>query len=321
MNLIIRLAAAALLAGAFAGAQAQTILRLGHPHRSTGALHAGAEAFKAELERLTNGRYKVQIFPSGALGGEKEMVEQAKDGWLDLVLTSTGPVGSFVPEVLPFDVPFLFRDYAHARAVLDGPIGQDALAKFAPRGIIGLAWAENGFRHLTNSKRPIVSPEDLKGLKVRTMQNDVHMEAFKTFGAVPTPLPFPDVFVALQAGEVDGQENPIQVITASKFSRVQKYLTLSGHFYSPAVLIASPKLYNSLSEADKEAFREAGVACGKATRKKVDELEIAGVAQLKSAGMIVNSIDKSKFELALAPAYVDYNKRFGDVLDKIRAVK
>lgn len=312
--------AAALLGGALA-VQAQTAVRLGHPHATSGALHAGSVAFADELAKLTNGKYKVQIFPSSALGGEKEMVEQARDGTLDLVVTSTGPVGGFVPEILPFDVPFLFRDYGHARKVMDGPIGQDALNKFAGKGIVGLAWGENGFRHLTNSKRAVNAPEDMKGLKVRTMQNDVHILAFKSLGALPTPMPFPEVFGALQTGVVDGQENPIQVISSAKFGQVQKFLTLSAHVYSPAVVIASPKMYNALSDADKKAFRDAGVAAGKAMRKRVDELETAGVAEMKAGGVAVNTPDRKSFQLALAPAYVEYNKRFGEVIEKIRAVK
>jgi tripartite ATP-independent transporter DctP family solute receptor len=320
MKFPVRLLAAASVLAFAAGAHAQTTtVRLGHPHATSGALHAGSVAFAEELAKLTNGRYKVQIFPSSALGGEKEMVEQARDGSLDLVVTSTGPVGNFVPEILPFDVPFLFRDYAHARKVMDGPIGQDALAKFAGKNMIGLAWGENGFRHITNNKRAVNSAADLQGVKLRTMQNDIHMTAFKSLGAQPTPMPFPEVFGALQSGQVDGQENPIQVITSAKFGQVQKYLTLSAHVYSPAVIIASTKVYNGLSDADKKAFRDAAVVGGKAMRKKVDELETAGVAEMKAAGVTVNTPDRASFQTALASA--EYNKRFGDVLDKVRAVK
>jgi TRAP-type transport system periplasmic protein len=302
------------------GAMAQTTtVRLGHGQASSSALHAGSVAFAEELAKLSNGRFRVQIFPQAALGGEKEMVEQARAGTLDLVVTSTGPVGGFVPEVLPFDVPFLFRDYAHARKVLDGAIGQDVLTRFTPKGMVGLAWGENGFRHLTTSKRPVNAASDLRGLKLRTMQNDVHIAAFRALGAQPEPMPFPEVFGALQSGQIDGQENPIPVITSAKFGQVQKFLALSAHVYSPAVIISSSKLFNSLSDADKKAFRDAAVAGGKAMRRKVDEIEANGVAELKAAGMTVGTPDRASFQTALANA--EFNKRFGDVLDRIRAVR
>src|SRR5574343_1972218 len=165
-----------------------------------------------EVEKRTNGRIKIQNFYSGSLGGERESIEAVQLGTQELATTSTGPVPNFVPETKILDVPFLFRDKAHARAVLDGPIGQELLAKFDAKGFKALAWAENGFRHMTNSKRSVNGPEDLKGLKMRTMENPVHIAAYKGFGIITTPMAFPEVFTALQQGTVDGQENPLSVI-------------------------------------------------------------------------------------------------------------
>ncbi len=213
--------------------------------------------FCDEIEKGTQGRYKCQQFPNSALGGEREQIEAVQLGTQDLVNTSTGPVGNFVPEVKIVDIPFLFRDYDHARKVMDGPIGQDILAKFPSKGIIALAWTENGFRHMTNSKRDIVKPADAAGLKMRTMENKVHMDGYRTFGILPTPMAFPELFGALQQGTVDGQENPIPVILSSKFAQVQKHLSLTGHVYSPALLLMSPKVWNKLSDADKKVFIEA----------------------------------------------------------------
>jgi tripartite ATP-independent transporter DctP family solute receptor len=313
----VTLAAAAVLPFA---AAAQTTLKLGHPQSATSAFQTGAQAFADEVARRTNNRYKVEIFPSGSLGGEREMVESTQLGTLDLVVTSTGPVGNFVPDTLITDIPFLFRDYAHARAVLDGPIGQEILAKFPAKGIVGLAWAENGFRHLTNSKRAVNTPDDLKGLKLRTMENPVHMTAFRTLGALPTPMAFPELFTALQQGTVDGQENPIPVITSSKFGQVQKNLTLTGHVYSPALIIMSAGTYGRLSDADKAAFRDAAKAGAQAMRKRVNEVESSGIDELKAQGVVVvMQVDKAKFQEALAPAYVEYAKRFGkEPIDRIR---
>ena len=311
------------LAASALTAMAQTTLKLGHPQSNTSAFHTGAVAFADEFAKLTQGRYKIVIFPSGSLGGEREMVESVQLGTLDLVVTSTGPVGNFVPETLITDIPFLFRDYDHARKTLDGSIGQDLLAKFPAKGMVALAWAENGFRHLTNSKRAVNTPEDMKGLKLRTMENPVHMTAFRTLGASPAPMAFTELFTALQQGTVDGQENPIPVITSSKFGQVQKNLSLTGHVYSPALMLASLSMVNGLPAADKKALQEAAKFGAQAMRKRVNEVEISGVAELKAQGVaVVTEVDKSKFQSALAPAYAEYAKRFGaDAIQRIRDVK
>ncbi|HQQ54920.1 MAG TPA: DctP family TRAP transporter solute-binding subunit, partial [Ottowia sp.] len=207
--------------GLVAGAQAQTTMKISISVAQNSHQGIAIDTFAKEVEKRTGGRYKIQTFYSGALGGERESIEAVQLGTQELAFSSTGPVPNFVPEVKILDVPFLFRDKAHARAVLDGPIGQDMLAKFEPKGFKALAWAENGFRHMTNSKRDVKTPEDLKGLKMRTMENPVHVAAYKGFGIITTPMAFPEVFTALQQGTVDGQENPLSVIISAKFDQVQ----------------------------------------------------------------------------------------------------
>lgn len=318
-----RFIAAMALVVTASGALAQTTLKLGHPQSSTSAFQVGAQAFADEFAKLTNNRYKIAIFPSGSLGGEREMVESVQLGTLDLTVTSTGPVGNFVPETLITDIPFLFRDYNHARKTLDGPIGQELLGKFPAKGIVALAWAENGFRHLTNSKLAVNTPEDMKGLKLRTMENPVHITAFRALGASPAPMAFTELFTALQQGTVDGQENPIPVITSSKFGQVQKNLSLTGHVYSPALILASMTMFNGLSAADKKALQDAAKFGAQAMRKRVNEVEDSGVAELQAMGVnVVKNIDKAKFQAALAPAYAEYAKRFGEAaIQRIRDVK
>ena len=310
----------ALASAAFAD---QKVLKLGHPQAPTSAFHAGAVAFADEFSKLTQGRYKIEVFASGSLGGEREMVESVQLGTLDFVVTSTGPVGNFVPETLITDIPFLFRDYEHARKVLDGPIGQDILSKFPAKGLVGLAWAENGFRNLTNNKRVVTSPDDMKGLKVRTMENPVHMLAFRTLGAQPTPMAFTELFGALQQGTVDGQENPIPVIVSSKFGQVQKNLSLTGHVYSPALILTSVQTFNSFNAADKKALQDAAKFGATTMRKKVNEIESKGLDDLRAQGVTVTTnVDKTKFQTVLAPAYAEYAKRFGaDKIEAIRQVK
>jgi tripartite ATP-independent transporter DctP family solute receptor len=315
--------ALALAAGFSSMAAAQTTMRISVSIPQNSHQGVAIDTFAREVEKRTGGRYKIQPFYSGSLGAEREATEAVQLGTQELTFTSTGPVPNFVPEVKILDVPFLFRDYAHARAVLDGPIGQELLQKFDARGIKALAWGENGFRHMTNSKRPVNGPEDLKGLKMRTMENPVHVQAYKGFGIIPTPMAFSEVFTALQQGTVDGQENPLSVITSAKFDQVQKYLTLTGHVYSPCVFLMNKESFDKLSAADKTAFLEAAKEGVKANRLRVDSDEKMAVADLRAKGMtVVDQVDKTRYQATLAPVYADFEKQFGKAnLDRIRNVK
>jgi len=311
------------LALSAAPAMSQTVLKMGYATPTGSHYWVGSNTFCEQVEKGTQGRYKCQQFPNSALGGEREMIEAVQLGTLDLVNTSTGPLGNFVPETRIVDIPFLFRDYDHARKVMDGQVGQDLLAKMRAKGLVGLAWTENGFRHMTNNKRPIVTAQDAAGLKMRTMENKVHMDGYKTFGILPTPMAFPELFTALQQGTVDGQENPIPVILSAKFAQVQKYLSLTGHVYSPAVIILSPNVWNKLSDADKKVFLEAAKAGSAAQRKKVNDDEANGIAILKKDGMqVTEKVDGDSFRKAAAPAYVQFAKEFGaNNIAAIQAVK
>ncbi len=304
-------------------ASAQTELKFGYAVAKDSHYGVGATVFCDEVERATQKRFICKQFPAAALGGEREMIEAIQLGTLDLLNTSTGPVGNFVPEVKIVDIPFLFKDYDHARKVLDGPIGQDLLTKFPGKGLIALAWTENGFRHMTNNKREIGKPADAAGLKMRTMENKVHMDGYKTFGILPTPMSFAELFGALQQGAVDGQENPIPVILASKFWQVQKYLSMTGHVYSPALILLSPKVWNKLSDADKVVFTNAAKLATAAQRKRVNDDENNGLAILEKEGMkITRKVDGAAFREALIPAYVSYSKEFGaDNIRKIQEVR
>jgi TRAP-type transport system periplasmic protein len=302
----------------------QTTLKLGHAQSATSAFQVGAQAFADEVAKLTKGRYKVEVVPAAALGAEKELVEKAIAGTVDLVVTSTGPLGGFVPDVLITDIPFIFRDYAHARKVMDGPIGQEMIDKCEAKGFTILAWGENGFRHLTNSQRAVTTSADMKGLKLRTMENSVHMQAFRALGAFPAPMAFSELYGALENKTVDGQENPIPVITSSKFGVVQKHLTLTSHVYSPAPIIVAPATFSKLSDADKQAFRTAALAGAKAMRKRVNEVEKSGVEELRAQGVqVVTDVDRESFQaLIVRGAYPQYEKRFGAAaIERVRAVQ
>ena len=311
-----------LMAGA-GSALAQTTMRISIAVAQNSHQGVAIDTFAKEVEQRTGGRYKIQTFYNGSLGGERESIEAVQLGTQELAFSSTGPVPNFVPETKILDVPFLFRDKAHARAVLDGPIGQELLTKFDAKGMKGLAWAENGFRNMTNSKRDIKEPADVKGLKMRTMENPVHITAYKALGIITTPMAFPEVFTALQQGTVDGQENPLPVITSAKFDQVQKYLSLTGHVYSPCILVMNKAAYDKLSAADKQAFVDAAKLATKANRARVDEDDAKGVAELRAKGMqVVENVDKSKFVATLAKTNAEFEKQFGKAnLDRIRDVK
>ena len=309
--------------GLAAGASAQTTMKISISIAQNSHQGIAIDTFGKEVEKRTGGRYKVQSFYSGSLGGERESIEAVQLGTQELAFSSTGPVPNFVPEAKILDIPFLFRDKAHARAVLDGPIGQEMLAKFESKGFKALAWGENGIRHMTNSKRSVNAPEDLKGLKMRTMENPVHVAAYKGLGIVTTPMAFPEVFTALQQGTVDGQENPLSVIMASKFDQVQKHLTLTGHVYSPGIFLMSKPAFDKLSAADKQAFLDAAKEGVKANRARVDEDDAKGVTELRSKGMtVIENVDKAKFVAMLAPVNAEFEKQFGKAnIDRIRHVK
>lgn len=305
------------------GALAQTVLNFALTTAQNSHYSMGVQAFGKKLSELSGGKYEIREQAAGALGGERDLIEGLQIGSVELAVSSTGPLGNFVPETLVLDLPFLFKDYAAARSILDGEIGQELLDKVSENNLVALAWTENGFRHVTNSSRPINTPADLEGLKIRTMENPVHMEIFRAAGASPTPMAFPEVFAALQQNVIDGQETPIPVITASKFWEVQSNLTLTGHGYSPAIILASPSLWDGLSDEEKGWFREAAKVAVEATRAKVESDEANGVELLRKNGMnVVENVDKAAFQKAVAPAYDTFKAKYGDeMLKRIQAAQ
>lgn len=320
-QIITALAGALVLAAGTATAQQNIVV--GHSLSPESHYGVGAQAFIDTLTELSGGAFTGEQAPAGQLGGERDMIEGLQIGSMDVVITSTGPLGNFVPEIYALDLPFLFRDYDHARTTLDGEIGQELLAKIDENQLVGLAWSENGFRHVTNSQRPVRTPADLDGLKLRTMENRVHMKAFQQMGAAPTPMAFPELFTALQQGVVDGQENPVTVITASKFWEVQGHVSLTGHVYSPAAVLASPILLDGLTDEQRGWFYEAAKASSAATRAEVNRLEDAGVAMLRENGMeVITDIDKAPFAALAEPAYAVYTDQYGtEMVDRIKAVE
>lgn len=316
-------AAAAIIAAAFApSAFAQTVMRINVSMPQDGHHGVAIDAFAAEVERLTDGRYDIETYYAGSLGAERESIEAVQLGTLELTFTSTGPVPNFVPELSVLDVPYLFRDYAHARGLLDSEIGDELLTRFEAHGIKGLAWADNGFRHMTNNVRPITSPADLAGLKMRTMENAVHIAAYEKFGIIPTPMAFTEVFAALQQNVVDGQENPLSVIESNNFNEVQKYLTMTGHVFSPCVFLMNLDAFNSLSPEDQAAFVAAAKVGTEANRARVDADEARAIDAMRAEGMEIitaDQIDRQAFVDALSEVNAGFESQFGaDEIARIR---
>lgn len=293
-------------------------LKLAHAVSVTAPYHLGAQKFIGILTQKTGDRFEVQVFPNKQLGSERSLVEQLQIGTVDLVVTSTGPLGGFVPQMLVVDLPFLFRDTEHVDHVFEGPIGESLLGKLEGAGIKGLAFWENGFRNLTNSRRPVQKPGDCKGLIIRTMENEVHLASFRFLGANPTPMAWGEALTALKQGTIDGQENPLNIIYTHGIYDFQKYLALTAHFYSPALLLMNRKAFESLSPEEQKAFLEAAQQAGRFEKEHIRENEAQTLKSLEGLGMGVTRPERGLFRDAMAPVYEKYQSRFGK--DLIREI-
>lgn len=264
----------------------------------------------------------VQLFPSAQLGSEKEMIEQLQTGTLDMCPTTTGPLGLFEPKFLVFDLPYLFLNPEQADSVLDGEIGTEMLSSMEAQGITGLAWWENGFREITNNKHAITKPDDLKGIKLRTMENDVHIEYFSSLGASPTPLGFGEIYTSLQSSVIDGQENPLSIIATNKFYEVQPYTTISDHVYSPVPVLYSTALLNKLpadlQELVKTTAFEVRIYEREEGRKQEEEY-IKEIGE-KSEIYRLSEEEKQVFKDAAMPVYEKFEEKIGkDLMDRVLA--
>jgi tripartite ATP-independent transporter DctP family solute receptor len=235
----------------------------------------GLDKFAELVAERSGGKIKVQVFYSGQLGDDKKMMEQTQAGLQEMAVITSPTIYGTIKEFGIFDLPFIFTDEKEADAIMDGPIAEKLMAKLEPHGLIGLGLWENGFRNITNNKHPVETVEDIKGLKIRTLPNPIHLEIFQTLGANPVSMAWPEVFPALESGALDGQENAIQVIKHEKVYEVNKYVTLDRHLWSPFAVIFSKKLWDQMSEEErqiiKESAREAGVFARETNRSAEKE--------------------------------------------------
>ena len=275
----------------------------------------GARKFAELVGAKSQGRIKVTVYSSAQLGSDQQMQAALRGGTQEFTAPSTATLANLVKEFGVFGLPFSFASEKQADAVFDGPFGQSILAKLAERGLIGLAYWENGFRNFTNSRRPIVKAEDMAGLKVRTMQNNMYIDLFNGLGANAVPMPVNELFGALETRAVDAQENPFTVVYAQKFYEVQKYLSTTYHAYDAQVLIASKKFWDKLSDADKALMREAAREATLYQRQTSRDLNAKARAALVKEGMQINEIsdaERQRMREKLQSVVAKYQKVVGE---------
>jgi len=276
-------------------------LKLGHSGSLEHQYHIGAVQFKKLVEEKSHGEIIVNIFPQGQLGGERDLAEGVRIGTIEIGALAAGNFGGFVPEVQLFGIPFLFDNRNQVYALLDGAVGNELNQIIGSKGFTNLAYWEVGFRHLTNNIRPIKTPADVKGLKIRVQESKIWMEFMKALGAIPTPIPFGELYTALQQKVIDGQENPIASIYSMKFYEVQKYLSLTAHTYEPALVLANSNWFNSLSSNHQQIIREAAAEAAAYQRQFLIEKEKEYLNIMKDAGLVVEeNPDREAFKEATA---------------------
>jgi tripartite ATP-independent transporter DctP family solute receptor len=246
--------------------------------------------FAKEVEKATGGKMKIRAIGNASLGSDTQMQQALIGGAQEMMVGSTATLVGISAEMAIWDTPFLFSNTQEADAVLDGPVGEKIKATLEPKGMVGLVYWENGFRNLTNNKRPVTKLEDMHDIKLRVMQNNVFLDSFKTLGANAVPLPFSELFTALETKAVDGQENPFNTVVSSKFYEVQKYLTVTNHVYSPWIVTVSKKWWDQLSPAEKKVLQDAAVKSREFERKDTREEAAKALADLKAKGMQVNEL-------------------------------
>lgn len=292
-----------------AAAGGEYAMKSGSTTPDTHPYNLGMNRLNELLQEKTNGAVSVDHFGSSQLGGERDLIEGLQLGSVQMCCISTAPLSGFTDSFLVFDLPFIFETSEQARAVMDSDVGTEILNSVEDQGLVGVCWFENGFRNVTNNVRPINTPEDLKGLKIRTMENQMHMAAFQIMGADPTPMAMGEVFTALQQGTIDGEENPVPIVESNKLDEVQKYNSLTGHLFSPAPVFISKDYYDGMPEEYQKAVMEAGKESVEYQREQIDEQTASGIEVMKErTGMETNEVDKSLFKDATAPLYDQYIK-------------
>ena len=303
-----------------ASAMAETVLQLGTTVNEQDSFQVAAEKFAELVAERTNGEYKIEIYPNGTLGGESEMLDSMSMGMLDMGIITSGPFVNFSEDMGVLDMPFLFASNEEAYKVLDGEIGKELLATLEDAGLKGLAYAERGFRNVTNSVRPVTCAADLAGLKLRVMENEVYTATFKALGVNAVPMAWSEALTAMQQGTIEGEENPINVIYSyGLWDYGQKYVTLDRHSYATAIITMSLDKFNELDEATQEIFVQAAQEAAEYERAWVADQEAGQLETIKSNGVeVVEEPDVDSFREAVQPVYEAY-PQYADYIARINA--
>lgn len=296
-----------------------TVIKLGMTINEQDSFYICASKFSDLVKERTNGAYDIQLFPNSSLGDERTMLESMQMGTLDAGIITSGPFVNFVNEFGVLDLPFLFPNNEAAYKVLDGEVGKEILSKLENHDLKGLAFAERGFRNLTNSVRPIQAANDVKDLKIRVMENDVYISSFKAMGVNAVPMAWTEALTALQQGTIQGQENPINVIHAYKMWESQKYVTMTRHAYASAVITFSLDKFNKLPADIQEIFVNSAQEAAEYERQWVADNEASQIADLKANGMeVIEEPDLASFKAAVQSVYDKY-PQYSDYLNRINA--
>lgn len=300
-------------------AQAQTVkLSLGHGSAPDNPRHIASLKFAELVKAKTNGQVEVTVSPSGQLGTDPALITAVRSGAVDITANSQGAIANVVPEYAAFGMPFLFADLPSAWKAMDGPVGKELADKTAEKGMVVLGYWDNGIRHMSNSKKAILKPEDLKGMKMRTPPDAVTVDIMKSVGADAQQIAFSELYVALQQGVVDGQENPLMNIHASKLFEVNKFISLTGHKYEMTPLLISKRTWDKLGAADRQILQDAAREATALQRKLSAEADSKLVAQLKAAGVKVDAVDQAPFAKATESVVTKwYSSPIGDYVKKV----
>ena len=317
---VIGIASLALAATAIAQT---TTLRVGHLHSVDSPVHKGVARAAEEFAKATNGRYKIEIYPSSQLGSGREMMTQTMNGSLDFIIEGPGFMGQLVRPLGIFEAPFIARDWPHVEKMLASPFGQKQFGELASKhNLRHVGTFYYGVRHFTTRNKPLVKPEDAKGLKLRVPEAPVFLEMVRALGATPTPMSLGEVYLSLQTGVVDGQENPLPTINNNKFFEVQKYLNMSGHIVVPLLILMNDKAYAPMSEADRKALLNAIAEGAKVNDALTREAEARLAGEFKAKGMTIVDTDRAAFARAMDPLYKKFADIWGaDTVQQLQALK
>ncbi|KDB45521.1 TRAP transporter substrate-binding protein [Glaesserella parasuis] len=303
------IASAALFSGT---ANAETTLRFGYEAPRSDTQHTAAKKFNDLLKEKSKGEIKLSLFPDSTLGNAQTMIGAVRGGTIDIEMSGSPNFSGLEPKLNVIDIPFIFKNREHAYAVLDGEIGQGLLKDLEAQGLKGLAFWEVGFRSFTNSKHPVKSPEDIKGLKVRTNQNPTYIQAFSLLGANPVPMPLSELYTALETRAVDAQEHPIGIFWSAKLYEVQKHLSLTNHGYTPLIVVMNKAKFDSFSPELQQAILDAAKEAGNYQRQLNLENEKEIIAKLQKAGIqVIEEVDNKPFkaiiEADVRKAFIEKN--------------